>query len=93
MSPVFNTCQSKPMRRRQKIAEAISSRQAADMLQVARVTYSHQEDWRFYGKNHGWAVPFSKSGQAVVSLCPAQRSLTRPGSISRASQFLPEGKR
>jgi hypothetical protein len=70
----------------EQIAEAIGSRQAAweDMLQVIRETYSHQEDWRFYGKNYGWALRFRKSGKALVSLYPAEGSFTVQLILSQA---------
>jgi hypothetical protein len=70
----------------EQISEAIGSRRAAweDMLQVIRERYSHQEDWRFYGKNYGWALRFRKSGKALVSLYPAEGSFTIQLILSQA---------
>ena len=70
----------------EQISEAIGSRRAAweEVLQVIRESYSHQEDWRFYGKNYGWALRFRKSGNALVSLYPAEGSLTVQLILSQA---------
>jgi len=70
----------------EQISGAIGSRRAAweEMLQVIRERYSHQEDWRFYGKNYGWALRFRKSGKALVSLYPAEGSFTVQLILSQA---------
>jgi hypothetical protein len=70
----------------EQISEAIGSRRAAweEILQAIRETYSHQEDWRFYGKNYGWALRFRKSGKALVSLYPAEDSFTVQLILSQA---------
>ena len=62
----------------EQISESIGSRRAAweDIVQVIRESYSHQEDWRFYGKNYGWALRFRKGGKTLVSLYPAEGSFT-----------------
>ncbi len=33
-------------------------------------------DWRYYGKNHGWALRFKKGGRALVSLYPSKGVFT-----------------
>jgi hypothetical protein len=33
-------------------------------------------DFRFYGKNYGWALRFRKRGKALLSLYPAKESFT-----------------
>jgi hypothetical protein len=35
-----------------------------------------RSEWKFYGKNYGWALAFKKSGRAVVSLYPDVGSFT-----------------
>ncbi len=32
--------------------------------------------WRFYGRNHGWALAFKKGGRALAALFPDQGRLT-----------------
>lgn len=34
--------------------------------------YRTKKTYKFYGKNYGWALQFSKSGKALVSLYPAE---------------------
>jgi len=70
----------------EQISAAIGSRRAAweDTLQVIRESYAHQEDWRFCGKNYGWALRFRKSGKALVSLYPAEGSFTVQLILSQA---------
>lgn len=33
-------------------------------------------EWKFYGKNYGWAMRFRKSGKAFLSLYPGVEALT-----------------
>jgi hypothetical protein len=70
----------------EQVTEAIGSRRAAweEILQIIRDRYSHQEDWRFYGKNNGWALRFRKSGKALASLYPAEGSFTVQLILSQA---------
>ena len=35
-----------------------------------------RSEWKFYGKDYGWALAFKKSGRAVVSLYPSAGSFT-----------------
>ena len=35
-----------------------------------------RSEWKFYGKDYGWALAFKKSGRAVVSLYPNVGSFT-----------------
>ena len=41
----------------EQVLETVGSRRSAwgEMVQFVRGNYSHQEDWRFYGRNYGWA--------------------------------------
>lgn len=34
--------------------------------------YGTKKTYKFYGRNYGWALQFSKSGKALVSLYPGQ---------------------
>jgi hypothetical protein len=70
----------------EQISEAIGSRRAAweEILQVIWEGYSHQKDWRFYGKNYGWALRFRKSGKALASLYPAEGGFTIQLILSQA---------
>jgi hypothetical protein len=70
----------------EQVIEAIGSRRVVweGILQVIRDCYSHQEDWRFYGKNYGWALRFRKSGKALASLYPAEGSFTVQLILSQA---------
>jgi hypothetical protein len=70
----------------EQISESIGPRRAAweEIVQVIRERYSHREDWRFYGKNYGWALRFRKGGKALVSLYPAEGSFTVQLILSQA---------
>jgi hypothetical protein len=47
-----------------------------ELVQFIRDKYSAQEEFRFYGKNYGWAMRFRKGGKALVSLYPADGNFT-----------------
>lgn len=44
--------------------------------QFVRDTYSGTSEFKFYGKNYGWAVRYRKSGKALLSVYPAQAGFT-----------------
>ncbi len=62
----------------EEIFAAIGSGQTAwqQLVEFIRASYSAQEEFRFYGKNYGWALRFRKSGKALVSLYPTAGGFT-----------------
>jgi hypothetical protein len=46
-----------------------------DLIQFIADKYRARGDFKFYGKNYGWALRFRKGGKALVSLYPGQDSL------------------
>ena len=56
-----------------------------EFLTFVRAKYPSQEEWKFYGKNYGWALRFRKSGKALLSLYPAQNGFTVQVILSEAS--------
>jgi hypothetical protein len=46
------------------------------LIEYILVRYRVQRDWRFYGKNYGWAERIRKGGRALVSLYPGQEAFT-----------------
>ena len=47
-----------------------------DLTRFIADNYRVHGDFRFYGKNYGWALRFRKAGKALVSLYPGQDSFT-----------------
>ncbi len=39
-------------------------------------TYKARSDFKFYGRNFGWAVTYSKGGRSLLALFPAKGMLT-----------------
>jgi hypothetical protein len=56
-----------------EIADALSTDQALwqHLNQFILDNYRAKSEFRFYGKNYGWAVRFRKSGKALLSMYPA----------------------
>jgi hypothetical protein len=47
-----------------------------DLVAFVESSFRVRSDWKFYGKNYGWALAFKKSGKALVSLYPGAGSFT-----------------
>jgi hypothetical protein len=52
-------------------------------------TFGGQADWKFYGKNYGWALSFRKGSRALLALYPGQAGFTAqlivgPGQLEKA---------
>src|SRR5512136_1601373 len=47
-----------------------------DLIRFVAANYRARGDFRFYGKNYGWALRFRKGGKALLSLYPGQDSFT-----------------
>ena len=47
-----------------------------ELIAFVESSFRVRSDWKFYGKNYGWALAFKKSGKALVSLYPGAGSLT-----------------
>ncbi len=47
-----------------------------DFCQFVEETYGVKGEWKYYGRNFGWALRFRKGGKALVSLYPGKRSCT-----------------
>lgn len=51
---------------------------------VANNFGTKEGDFRFYGKNYGWALRFRKGGKALLSLYPAKESFTAQIIVGRS---------
>jgi hypothetical protein len=47
-----------------------------DLVAFVENSFRVCSDWKFYGKNYGWALAYKKSGKALVALYPGVRSFT-----------------
>jgi hypothetical protein len=47
-----------------------------EFVQFVEKSFGVSGEWKYYGKNYGWALRFRKSGKALVSLYPGERSYT-----------------
>jgi Protein of unknown function (DUF3788) len=58
--------------------EAIDPQQSTwkELTQFIQANYPSQQDFRFYGKNYGWALRFRKGGKALLSLYPTEGGFT-----------------
>ena len=57
-----------------QILTALGDKRSAweEFVAFVRAKYPSQEEFKFYGKNYGWALRFRKGGKARLSLYPAQ---------------------
>ncbi len=46
------------------------------LVQNITDNYKAGGEWKYYGKNYGWALGFKKSGKALISLFPAKDYFT-----------------
>lgn len=62
----------------EQVFEAIGPKRSAweELTRFIWDEFSAQGEFRFNGKNYGWALRFRKSGKALVSLYPGQNSFT-----------------
>jgi hypothetical protein len=62
----------------EQVLEVIGPRRPAweELVRRVREQFNPQEEFKFYGKNYGWALRFRKSGKALVSLYPTEGSFT-----------------
>jgi hypothetical protein len=70
-----------------QILDALGDQRSAweEFVTFVRAKYPSQEEWKFYGKNYGWALRFRKSGKALLSLYPAQDSFIVQVILSEAT--------
>jgi hypothetical protein len=47
-----------------------------EFVQFVEKSFGVNGEWKYYGKNYGWALRFRKGGKALVSLYPGERSYT-----------------
>ena len=61
-----------------QVFQAIGPRRSAweELVRFIHERFSPQEEFKFYGKNYGWAMRFRKSGKALASLYPADNGFT-----------------
>ncbi len=50
--------------------------QWSGLVTLVKEHYSIEGEWKFYGKNYGWALRFRKGGKALVSFYPNEGFLT-----------------
>ena len=70
-----------------QILTALGDQRSAweEFVAFVRAKYPSQAEWKFYGKNYGWALRFRKSGKALLSLYPAQDSFIVQVILSEAT--------
>ena len=61
-----------------QVVQAIGPRRSAweELVRFIHEQFTAQEEFRFYGKNYGWAIRFRKSGKALASFYPAENGFT-----------------
>ena len=71
----------------EQVLDAIGSKRPAweEFTRFLRERFAAKEELKFYGKNYGWALRFRKSGKALVSLYPAEKSFTIQVILSEAN--------
>lgn len=47
-----------------------------DLARFGEETCRRDGEWKFYGKNYGWALRYRKAGKAFMSLYPCEDGLT-----------------
>jgi hypothetical protein len=47
-----------------------------ELLRFIEVNFRTTRQFKFYGKNYGWALNFKKSGKSFVSLYPSENAFT-----------------
>jgi hypothetical protein len=47
-----------------------------DLARFGEETCRREGEWKFYGKNYGWALRYRKAGKAFMSLYPGKDGLT-----------------
>jgi hypothetical protein len=57
-----------------QILTALGDKRSAweEFVAFVRAKYPSQEEFKFYGKNYGWALRFRKGGKSLLSLYPSQ---------------------
>ena len=68
---------ARPPTRRQ-VLKVVGARRLAweELTRWLREQFNAQEEFKFYGKNYGWALRFRKGGKALASLYPTDTSFT-----------------
>ena len=61
-----------------QVLQVVGPRRSAweELARFIRERFTPQQEFRFYGKNYGWAMRFRKSGKALVSLYPVENGFT-----------------
>jgi hypothetical protein len=62
----------------ERVLEVVGARRPAwqDLTRWLGEQFNPPAEFKFYGKNYGWALRFRKSGKSLVSLYPADNSFT-----------------
>ncbi|MDR3574990.1 MAG: DUF3788 family protein [Anaerolineaceae bacterium] len=62
----------------EEIQEGLGAQWATwqELSQFVIETYKPSSEFKFYGKNYGWALRFRKSGKALLSLYPGREGFT-----------------
>jgi hypothetical protein len=47
-----------------------------DLARCGEEICRREGEWKFYGKNYGWALRYRKAGKALMSLYPGRNGLT-----------------
>ncbi len=62
----------------QEISTALSGIKPAwdELINYIDSTYKIKGEYKFYGKNFGWALRFNKSGKSLIALYPSDNAFT-----------------
>ena len=73
---VFTERASRPGETEVEVALGEAASLWTELVAFIDSSFRVRSDWKFYGKNYGWALAFKKSGKALVSLFPGAGSFT-----------------
>jgi hypothetical protein len=73
---IFTDKSSKPSV--DEMSEAVSASKAnlKALLDVIEEKFKAKSEFKFYGKNYGWALNFRKSGKSLISIYPGDNMFT-----------------
>lgn len=71
---IFTDREQLPKARQVERTLGASCRRWKEFVSFVQDETGGRGEWKFYGKNHGWALRFRKGGKSLVSLYPGQES-------------------
>ena len=73
---VFTDKQHLPTGRQMTAVLGRAARDWNEFVQFVEKSFGVSGEWKYYGKNYGWALRFRKGGKALVSIYPGEQSYT-----------------